>query len=328
MILLLAFATAAFAFPMMGGNTNPMMNYILMDKLGNGNNALKYSFMMQSTMMAENNQNQANQMSQLLPFFLMNKGGDSGNDRSHLLMMMLMTQPEMLNNPASLLPLIALDDGDNDLQSLFLVLSMMNNQCSDPGQIQNLILMILMDRRNDDTTMAVFSTTAATTTTTSTATITTTTTTTIAASTSAASTKSMAKLKSILLIQIMSGQELISLDQLLPILLIDTEYSVNDRYLLMTLINVMSGAAKSSFEFNNNFNMLMPLLMKKCHGDVHCEKNKKDIGVIMMAMQSMAPGSSVSSHQMVPLMMMDDKSKNKDLILFNDISKLQNEVNC
>ena len=142
------------------------------------------------------------------------------------------------------------------------------------------------------------------------------------------SSKAMDKLKSILLIQIMSGQELISLDQLLPILLINTEYSVNDRYLLMTLINVMSGAAKSSFEFNNNFNLLMPLLMKKCHGDVFCEKNKKDIGVIMMAMQSMAPGSSVSSHQMVPLMMMDDKSKNKDLILFNDISKLQNEVNC
>ena len=123
----------------------------------------------------------------------------------------------------------------------------------------------------------------------------------------------------------MTGQELISMDQMLPILLIDSDYSDNDRILVMTLMNVMSGAAQSPNEFNNNFNMLMPLLMKKCHGDVHCEKNKKDIGVIMMAMQSMAPGSSVNSNQMVPLLMMDDKT---DMLIFNDVSQHQNRVNC
>ena len=139
------------------------------------------------------------------------------------------------------------------------------------------------------------------------------------------SSKAMDKLKSILLIQIMSGQEIIPMEQMLPMLLLDAEYSDTNRYLMMTLMNVMDGEAKSSNGFNNNFNMLMPLLMQKCDGDDQCEKDKKDIGVILMAMQSVAPGSSVNSNSMAPLMMMDDKT---DLLIFNDISEGQKKYNC
>ena len=69
--------------------------------------------------------------------------------------------------------------------------------------------------------------------------------------------------------------------------------------------------------FDNNFNMLLPLAMKECDdGDDECEKNKKDMMIILMAMQSKSPNSGFGSDMLIPMMMMDDDSNNEDLIFF------------
>ena len=67
--------------------------------------------------------------------------------------------------------------------------------------------------------------------------------------------------------------------------------------------------------------MLLPFLMKDCDSGTSdeiekCKKDRKDMVVIMMAMQIRAPGSALGANAMVPLLLMSDDSSNADIIDF------------
>jgi hypothetical protein len=77
--------------------------------------------------------------------------------------------------------------------------------------------------------------------------------------------------------------------------------------------------------FDQNYNLLMPFLMKNCaDDDKSCKDDRKDIMMIMLAMQTQAPNSSMSANSMVPLMMMSDKENNEDLIMNLELSRPEN----
>ena len=63
---------------------------------------------------------------------------------------------------------------------------------------------------------------------------------------------------------------------------------------LMVLMNSLSGADKTQQGFDNSFNMLLPLLLSDCEDDA-CKKEQKNLMIVMMSMQSNAPGSAMNS---------------------------------
>ena len=69
-------------------------------------------------------------MNQLLPFLLLDQEGEN-EDNSDALMMMMLMNPDSLNDPSSMLPLMLLNDGeDADMKSMFLMTSMMQKDCN------------------------------------------------------------------------------------------------------------------------------------------------------------------------------------------------------
>lgn len=68
--------------------------------------------------------------------------------------------------------------------------------------------------------------------------------------------------------------------------------------------------------FNANFNLLMPFALNNCDAltgtDLtKCVKNREKMIVLMIAMQSMAPGSPLTSEQLLPLILMKDGQSNE-----------------
>ena len=55
----------------------------------------------------------------------------------------------------------------------------------------------------------------------------------------------------------------------------------------MVMMNSMTGGMSSQAGFDNNFNMLLPILLNDCdESDADCKKKQKNMMVMMMAMQS------------------------------------------
>ena len=66
---------------------------------------------------------------------------------------------------------------------------------------------------------------------------------------------------------------------------------------------------------------MLPFLLKNCDQTEEvekksCEAERKDLLIISMAMQSRAPGTTMNSNAMIPLMLMDDKSPNEDIQMY------------
>ena len=96
---------------------NPMMNFLLMDKLSeDGENDSLMKMLLFSPGLLGQNQAQGDQMTSLLPFLMMS---DSDSDNSEMLMMMMMQQPGADIN--TMLPLLMMGDEEVDMQSLFLM---------------------------------------------------------------------------------------------------------------------------------------------------------------------------------------------------------------
>ena len=51
------------------------------------------------------------------------------------------------------------------------------------------------------------------------------------------------------------------------------------------MMSMMSGGLQDQQGFNNNFNMMLPLVMRDCN-DPGCEIQKRDIMTVMIAMQA------------------------------------------
>ena len=96
---------------------NPMMNYLLMDKLSeDGDSDSLMKMLLFSPGLLGQNQVQGDQMSSLLPFLLMDQ---EDTDNTKMLMMMMMQQPGAVIN--TMLPLLMMGDDEVDMQSLFLM---------------------------------------------------------------------------------------------------------------------------------------------------------------------------------------------------------------
>lgn len=81
--------------------------------------------------------------------------------------------------------------------------------------------------------------------------------------------------------------------------------------------------------FNANFNMMMPFIIMDCKDgtpqDIStCKSDRRDIMIIMLAMQTQAPGTTMHANSIVPLMMMSDKESNNDVILYNQYNREEN----
>ena len=98
---------------------NPMMNFLLMDKLSgeDGESDSLMKMLLFSPGLLGQNEVQGNQMNSLLPFLMMDS--DSDDNSEMLMMMMMMQQPGADMN--SMLPLLMMGDEEVDMQSLFLM---------------------------------------------------------------------------------------------------------------------------------------------------------------------------------------------------------------
>ena len=127
-------------------------------------------------------------------------------------------------------------------------------------------------------------------------------------------------LKTLLLLQTMSeGNNGLDINSMMPFLLMD-DSSDSDNLMMMVLMSSMTGGMDSSDGFANNFNMLLPLLLGDDSSD-----GDNDMLFILLAMQSQAPGSSMGSSAMLPMLMMSSDSNNQELIMF---MAMMNNQNC
>ena len=285
---------------------SPLMNMLVMKDLLDDDNSDSSDdnllmMMMMSPGLLGGNQAQADQMSPLLPLMLMDESSDDNN--LMLMMMMMQNGPNgMTTNMDQMLPFLILDDDTTDMKSLFLMTTMMQNNCEDTNSQMNMLLPLLLmgedntedgaeadgaDRRRRE----------------------------------AETEEKSDSLKTLLLLQTMSeGNNGLDINSMMPFLLME-DSSDSDHLMKLVLMSSMTGGMDSSAGFENNFNMLLPLLLGSEDGD----KGDEDMLFILLAMQSQAPGSSMNSSAMLPLLMMSSDSNNQELIMF---MAMMNNQNC
>ena len=133
-----------FAFLMSIVVANPMMNFLLMEKLNEGgdDDSLMKVLLFSPGLLGQN-QAQGDQMGSLLPFLLLNDEQDL--DNSKMLMMMMMQQPGADMN--TMLPLLLADEQETDMMSLFLMVSNTVKYCN--SNVWRIAIYIL-NLDNDD----------------------------------------------------------------------------------------------------------------------------------------------------------------------------------
>ena len=179
----------------------------------------------------------------------------------------------------SILPLLLLSDDDSnstlDMTSFFLYSSMLQNDCeiATDDQFGAMLPLLLMDSEDGNSD----------------------------------------NLMLMLMMQTM-GDSPVGMDNIFPLLfLLDDEGNSTDSVLLMVLLNSMTGGMNSQQGFDNNFNMMLPLLLLDGEDN---DDSQSDMLVLMMAMQSQAPGSAFGTDMMLPLLLMDDSGDNETLLFF------------
>lgn len=274
---------------------NPM-NLLVLNEVLNGDddssdNDNLLMLMLMSPGLLGGNQVQADQMSPLLPLLLLDDS-DSDSDNTMMMMMLMMQNPTADFN--TMLPLLLLEDGSTDFKTLFLLTTVVQNNCQNTNDQMNMLLPLLLlgndengDRKRRDT-----------------------------------DSDSDDTLKMILLLQTMSqGNRALDMNIMLPFLLMD-DATENDNLMLLVLMNSMTGGMDHMDGFGNNFNLLLPLLLGSDDND-----GDNDMLFILLAMQSQAPGSAMNSNAMLPLLLMDSGSNNEQLIMFMAMMGNQNCVN-
>ncbi|CBY18413.1 unnamed protein product [Oikopleura dioica] len=225
---------------------------------------------------------QSNQMNSLLPLLLMSDN-NSTSDNSGMLMMMMMSGGTGDMN--QLLPLLLLgdDSGDTDMLSTFMLLSTIQGDCNTNtnNAMSNLLPLLLF--ADDGSSQG----------------------------------SSSDSLMTMLLFSTMSGGEGMSFETLMMLDLFSEDRkrrssdSEMDDVLMMVLLSSMSGGMNSQSGFDNSFNLLLPMLLMN-----DTETDSSSMLVLMMAMQSAAPGSGMGSNMLLPLMLMDDSGSNEDLMFY------------
>jgi len=97
--------------------------------------------------------------------------------------------------------------------------------------------------------------------------------------------------------------------------------------LMMVMLSSMTGGMETQQGFDNNFNMMLPMLLSECDGDdEECEKKQKNMMVMMMSMQSQSPNTQMGPKMMLPMLLMNDESDNGNLMFYMMMS--QNKAQC
>jgi len=130
------------------------------------------------------------------------------------------------------------------------------------------------------------------------------------------------EVKALLLMQVMTAQQNIGVDNILPFVLLEDDRTGN--VLKFVLFNAMSGGLNTQNGFNSNFFILYKLM----EDSSTATSDKSDIALILFAMQAQNPSSALDSMSLVPFLLMDDNSNNEQLILFLEIARQQNRANC
>ena len=223
-------------------------------------------------------QTQACQMDPLLPYLLMNNGGD---ENSKIIMMLMLQNPN--TSMENILPYIMFENGEVNMESLFLLTTVIQNSCDSTNDQLNMLLPLLLLKSEDQRRRG--------------------------------ETEGFKEdLKMLLLMQTMSeGNNGLDINLITPYLVLKDEMESNEdvNLLLMVLMNSVSSEMDSEDGFRDNFNLLLPLLLESDNAS-----DNSDMLFILMAMQSQAPGTNVSSNTLLPLLLMETKSNNELLIFF------------
>ena len=244
--------------------SNPVTNYLLVDKFGDNPSELLKMMVLSPGLMGRN-QLQSNQMSQILPFMMF----DENISTSKTLMLLMMSEPS--SDVAQFLPFLLLDDGI-DLVNLFLTSSMIQANCQSTNQQFNHLLPLLL--KEDDASID-------------------------------------SNMKTMLLMQTLSeGNNGLDLDIIMPFILMEND-SETDNLLLMVMMNSITGGMDSADGFDQNFNVLLPLLFSDSTDGLD-----HDLLVLLLALQSMSPDTTMNTTSMLPLLLMEGEKSNTELVMF------------
>ena len=244
--------------------SNPVTNYLLIDKFGEDPSELLKMMILSPGLMGRN-QLQSDQMSQILPFMMF----EENISTSKTLMLLMMSEPA--SNVAQFLPFLLLNDG-TDLVNLFLTSTMMQANCQPTNQQFNHLLSLLL--KEDDASID-------------------------------------SNMKTMLLMQTLSeGNNGLDLDVIMPFILMENDSDL-DNLLLMVMMNSITGGMNSADGFDQNFNVLLPLLFSDSSDGLD-----HDLLVLLLALQSMSPDTTMNTSSMLPLLLMEDKKSNTELVMF------------
>jgi len=263
---------------------NPI-NFFLLNEVLDENKSFSDDYlkmMLLSPSLLGKSQTQACQMDALLPYLLMNNGE---NENSKIIMMMMLQNPNI--SVENILPYIMFENGKVDMESLFLLTTVIQNSCNNTNDQLNMLLPLLLLKNEDEDKRK-------------------------RRETEESAFKQ--ELKMLLLMQTMSeGNNGLDVNLISPYLILKDGMESNDdeNLLLMVLMNSVSSEMDSEDGFRDNFNLLLPLLLESDNAS-----DSSDMLFILMAMQSQAPGTNVSSNTLLPLLLMETQSNNELLIFF------------
>ena len=77
--------------------------------------------------------------------------------------------------------------------------------------------------------------------------------------------------------------------------------------------------------------MLLPFILKSCGGltdneKSECEKDRADLVIVMMALQSRSPYSGLGAQNLAPLLLINDDGKSSAVADWNKINSMP--INC
>ena len=105
------------------------------------------------------------------------------------------------------------------------------------------------------------------------------------------------------------GNNGLDLDVIMPFILMEND-SDTDNLLLMVMMNSITGGMNSAYGSDQNFNVLLPLLFSDSSDGLD-----HDLLVLLLALQSMSPDTTMNTSSMLPLLM-EDKKSNTELVMF------------
>ena len=205
---------------------------------------------------------QAEQMKMILPHLMMEA---KENENIKMLMILMMQDPTFLEkaeNQQLVTYLMNAEDDTLDFKTLFLMTNMFRKDCSNNGAQRMNSLMPLLMKKSD------------------------------AAHNATQDADAQSDIQNLLTIMtfMSSGESGVDAASMLPLLMEemvfeDGNFDHDKKLLLWVLMSMMTGETQNAQGFNNNFNMLLPLVMRDCNDDA-CEKQKRDLMTVLIAMQS------------------------------------------